>query len=125
MTTRCHSVRSRRSPELRSFQFSDVARLRWTILVPSWVLRVSGSRPRLPIRITLLTLPAMPLPSRRVLARRDPALHRRLHGRADRSPLLSNVLALFIPHRPLGIKAAKPGFARPATGLQPIGNLAA
>src|SRR5690348_7954916 len=59
MTTRCHSVRSLRSPELRSRQLSDVATERLAIRVPSWVERISGSRPRLPTRITLLTLPAM------------------------------------------------------------------
>src|SRR5947207_15066855 len=59
MTTRCHSVRSRRSPEVRSRQLSEVARFRLAMRVPSLVERISGSRPRLPTRITLLTLPAM------------------------------------------------------------------
>src|SRR3546814_16070177 len=59
MTTRCHSVRSRRALELRSRQVSEVASDRLAILVPSWVLRISGSRPRLPTRMTLFTLPAM------------------------------------------------------------------
>src|SRR6202034_4781195 len=61
MTTRCHSVFSLRSPVLLSFQDSDVARRRLAIGRPSWVRRISGSAPRLPIRITLLTLPAMTL----------------------------------------------------------------
>src|SRR5438067_6933827 len=59
LTTRCHWVRSLRSPELRSRQLSEVARFRLAMRVPSLVERISGSRPRLPTRITLLTLPAM------------------------------------------------------------------
>src|SRR5882672_668198 len=58
-TTRCHSVFSRRSPEFLSRQLSEVARERLATRVPSCVLRISGSRPRLPTRMTLLTLPAM------------------------------------------------------------------
>src|SRR5664279_2530910 len=58
-TTRCHSVFSLRSPVVLSRQLSDVATLRFAIGRPSWVRRISGSLPRLPIRITLLTLPAM------------------------------------------------------------------
>lgn len=50
---------SLRSPLWRSFQVSEVARLIVTIFEPSWACRTSGSRPRLPIRMTLLTLPAM------------------------------------------------------------------
>ena len=42
ITTRCHSVRSRFSPLLRSRQRSLVATDRWTIFVPSWVWRTSG-----------------------------------------------------------------------------------
>ena len=38
---------------------SEVATDILTILFPSWERRISGSRPRLPTRITLLTLPAM------------------------------------------------------------------
>src|SRR4029078_3433966 len=57
MTTLCHSVRSCRSPS--RVQVSDVARLNFTTLPPLEKLRDSGSRPRLPIRITLLTLPAI------------------------------------------------------------------
>src|SRR5262249_39778456 len=59
MTTRCHSVRSLRSPETRSRHDSEVARFRLAMRIPSWVERISGSRPRLPTSITLLTLPAM------------------------------------------------------------------
>src|SRR3954466_6311701 len=58
-TTRCHSVFSLRSPEFLSRQVSEVATLRLTIGRPSWVRRTSGSLPRLPTRITLLTLPAI------------------------------------------------------------------
>src|SRR5687767_9409056 len=58
-TTRCHSVRSRRSPLLLSRQLSEVASDRLATHVPSWVERISGSRPRLPTRMTLLTLPAI------------------------------------------------------------------
>src|ERR1700719_134854 len=59
MTTRCHSVFSLRSPVVLSFHDSDVASLKFATGRPSWVRRISGSAPRLPIRITLLTLPAM------------------------------------------------------------------
>ena len=59
ITTRCHSVRSLRSPDARSVQFSLVASVRLTIFEPLCVVRTSGSLPRLPTRITLLTLPAM------------------------------------------------------------------
>ncbi len=59
MTTRCHSVRSLRSPLVLSRQESVVATLRLAIGRPSWVRRISGSAPRLPTRMTLLTLPAM------------------------------------------------------------------
>src|SRR5476649_253915 len=58
-TTRCHSVFSLRSPVVLSRQLSEVATLRFAIGRPSWVRRISGSAPRLPIKITLLTLPAM------------------------------------------------------------------
>src|SRR5437763_8819128 len=63
MTTRCHSVFSRRSPVFLSRQLSDVATLRLAIGRPSWVRRISGSLPRFPTRITLLTLPAIALRS--------------------------------------------------------------
>src|SRR5882724_2519286 len=59
MTTRCHSVFSLRSPVALSRQVSEVATLRLAIGRPSWVRRISGSLPRLPIRITLFTLPAI------------------------------------------------------------------
>jgi hypothetical protein len=59
IATECHSVRSRFSPVSRSFQFSEVAIRRLQTLPPFWNVRTSGSRPRLPIRITLFTLPAM------------------------------------------------------------------
>ncbi|MNL33151.1 hypothetical protein D3C87_1550450 [compost metagenome] len=59
MTTECHSVFDLRSPLLRSRQLSVVAMRRFAIGLPSWVLRISGSAPRLPMRMTLLTLPAI------------------------------------------------------------------
>ena len=59
-TTRCHSVRSLRLPDALSFQVSSlVASVKLTILLPARVLWTSGSFPRLPTRITLLTEPAM------------------------------------------------------------------
>src|SRR5262245_19391258 len=77
ITTRCHSVFSLRSPVFLSRQLSEVATLRLAIGRPSWVRRISGSRPRLPTRMTLFTEPAMTL-SRFVLAdSRDPNLVRR------------------------------------------------
>src|SRR3954466_16249655 len=75
---RCHSVRSRASPDWQSFQRSLVATARCTIFWLFWVWRTSGSRPRLPTRITLLTLPAI-APARLLLARdyhlSEPLLH--------------------------------------------------
>src|SRR6185436_19798369 len=59
ITTRCHSVRSLRSPVWRSRQLSDVATDMFTIDLPSCMDLTSGSRPRLPTRMTLFTLPAM------------------------------------------------------------------
>src|SRR6201996_4443372 len=59
ITTRCHSVFSLRSPVALSRQVSDVAIRRLAIGRPSWVRLISGSAPRLPIRITLFTLPAI------------------------------------------------------------------
>src|SRR4029078_1113153 len=59
MTTECHSVFSRRSPVDLSRHVSDVAMRRLAIGRLSWVRRISGSLPRLPTRITLLTEPAM------------------------------------------------------------------
>src|SRR5437879_2935336 len=61
MTTRCHSVFSRRSLVVLSRQFSEVATRRFAIGRPSCVRRISGSAPRLPTKITLLTEPAMRL----------------------------------------------------------------
>src|SRR3954468_9644198 len=61
MTTRCHSVRSWRLPSL-SFQLSEVATRKLTTSPPLLSERLSGSSPRLPTRITLLT-PAIALPS--------------------------------------------------------------
>src|SRR2546425_7311100 len=57
-TTRCHSVRSRFWPDL-SVHASFVATVKFATACPLGVYRTSGSRPRLPIRMTLLTLPAM------------------------------------------------------------------
>src|SRR5262245_60225784 len=59
ITTECHSVFSRRSPEALSRQVSVVASRRLAIGRPSCVRRISGSLPRLPTKITLLTEPAM------------------------------------------------------------------
>src|SRR3990167_5339390 len=59
ITTRCHSVRSFFSPLARSRQDSEVARLRLATRSPELRVRISGSLPRLPTRMTLLTLPAM------------------------------------------------------------------
>src|SRR5882724_3323342 len=57
-TTRCHSVRSCFWPDL-SVHASFVATVKFATACPLGVYRTSGSRPRLPIRMTLLTLPAM------------------------------------------------------------------
>src|SRR4051794_39949746 len=59
MTTLCHSVFSLRSPEFLSRQLSDVAMRMLTTGSPEFRRRISGSAPRLPTRMTLLTLPAM------------------------------------------------------------------
>src|SRR5919206_2170317 len=59
ITTRCHSVFSLRSPVFLSRQVSEVAMLKLAIGRPSWVRRISGSLPRFPTRMTLLTLPAI------------------------------------------------------------------
>src|SRR3954451_22226522 len=59
ITTRCHSVFSLRSPLFLSHQVSEVAMLKFAIGRPSWVRRISGSLPRFPTRMTLLTLPAI------------------------------------------------------------------
>ena len=65
ITTLCHSVRSLRSPLALSRQLSVVARRRLTTGSPELSRRTSGSRPRLPTRMTLLTEPdiATPFPS--------------------------------------------------------------
>src|SRR6185437_6729657 len=57
--TECHSVRSWFSPDCLSFQFSVVARRRFATVMPEGMARVSGSAPRCPTRITLLTPRAM------------------------------------------------------------------
>src|SRR3954451_23061901 len=62
-TTRCHSVFSCFWPPL-SFHTSVVARLSVATAAPPGVNRISASRPRLPTRITLLTLPIQPILSR-------------------------------------------------------------
>src|SRR5262245_28182966 len=59
MTTRCHSVRSLRSPLCLSRQLSEVAIDRLTTGSPEAIRLTSGSRPRLPTRITLFTEPAI------------------------------------------------------------------
>src|SRR5690606_32090664 len=59
MTTWCHSVFSLRSPEFLSRQLSDVAIRRLTTASPEFSRRTSGSAPRFPTKMTLLTLPAM------------------------------------------------------------------
>src|SRR4051812_32598982 len=81
MTTRCHSVRSWRLPSL-SFQFSEVATRRFTTSPPLLSERLSGSSPRLPTRITLLT-PAIALPSNAFRIRADDK--RRPGGAPDQS----------------------------------------
>src|ERR1017187_3888286 len=53
---RCHCVSSRFWPSL-SVNFSVVARLTVDTAVPPAVKRISASRPRLPTRIALFTLP--------------------------------------------------------------------
>src|SRR3546814_7960847 len=53
MATLCHSVRSLRSPDCRSFHVSEVAMLKFATLPPFWNDRTSGSAPRCPIKITL------------------------------------------------------------------------
>src|SRR6056297_1279315 len=72
MATLCHSVRSRRSPVLRSFQVSEVATRRLHTLPPFWNVRTSGSRPRFPMRITLFTDPAMAFALLCPVSRLDP-----------------------------------------------------
>ena len=55
MTTLCHSVFSFFSPLALSVHLSAVAMEKDTTGSPLAVLRVSGSRPKRPSRITLLT----------------------------------------------------------------------
>src|SRR5215469_12512391 len=57
--TRCHSVRSCCSPVCLSRQLSLVATRRLATVVPDGIARVSGSAPRLPMRMTLLMPRAM------------------------------------------------------------------
>ena len=59
MATLCHSVRSLFSPDCLSFQFSLVATRMFATVMPEGMARVSGSAPRLPIRMTLLIPRAM------------------------------------------------------------------
>src|SRR5690349_13999812 len=59
ITTLCHSVFSLRSPEFLSRQVSDVATRILTTGSPEFSRRISGSAPRLPTKMTLLTLPAI------------------------------------------------------------------
>src|ERR1700751_3500261 len=54
MTTRCHSVRSLRSPLFLSVHDSLVARYRLTIFKPSCVVPMSGSFPTFPTNCTQL-----------------------------------------------------------------------
>src|SRR5580704_10880664 len=61
ITTRCHSVFSLRSPEALSRQVSEVATVRLATRSPELRVRISGSLPRFPTKITLLTLPAIGL----------------------------------------------------------------
>src|SRR5437762_1850636 len=61
----CHSVRSCLAPEA-SFHAVVVATEKRASVVPCGVVRISGSLPRFPMRITLLTL-AMCSPSFQVL----------------------------------------------------------
>jgi hypothetical protein len=52
-------VRSLFSPDCLSFQFSLVATLMFATVMPEGMARVSGSAPRLPIRMTLFIPRAM------------------------------------------------------------------
>src|SRR5207245_5498965 len=58
-TMLCHSVRSFHSPLCLSLKLSLVAMLNLATAVPCGVYFNSGSLPRVPIRMTLLTLLAM------------------------------------------------------------------
>src|SRR3954468_22253474 len=87
ITTLCHSVRSRGSPDWRSFQRSEVAIRRLTIFWSLWLWRTSGSRPRLPTRITLFTLPAIACPPPPREASPDPACPSRRWAREPPLPV--------------------------------------
>src|SRR3954469_20083547 len=87
ITTLCHSVRSRGSPDWRSFQRSEVAIRRLTIFWLLWLWRTSGSRPRLPTRITLFTLPAIACPPPPREASPDPACPSRRWAREPPLPV--------------------------------------
>src|ERR1700735_5358648 len=58
----CHSVRSCCAPEALSFQDSLVAIRMFVTVIPLGMERVSGSAPRLPTKMTLLTPRAMSTP---------------------------------------------------------------
>src|SRR6202045_5026492 len=58
----CHSVRSCCAPEALSFQDSLVAIRILVTVMPLGMERVSGSAPRFPTKITLLTPRAMSFP---------------------------------------------------------------
>src|SRR5581483_10719409 len=64
MTTRCHCVRSLRSPVALSRQDSEVAIESEATLAPDWLARTSGSLPRKPTMMALLTLLMIPSPRR-------------------------------------------------------------
>ncbi len=82
--TLCHSVRSLRSPVLRSRQLSVVATEKETTRSPEGKVRTSGSRPKLPMRITLLTLPAISLSFTPALASRTGSFeHRENRARTE------------------------------------------
>src|SRR3954452_10376202 len=87
ITTLCHSVRSRGSPDWRSFQRSEVVIRRLTIFWSLWLWRTSGSRPRLPTRITLFTLPAIACPPFPREASPDPACPSRRWAREPPVPV--------------------------------------
>src|SRR5918994_3750759 len=101
ITTLCHSVFSLRSPEFLSRQLSEVATRMLTTGSPEFSRRISGSAPRLPTRMTLLTLPAMtplrahPKPKTgRTLADRRPDMRRAQPKRACCPQI---VCSLFVP----------------------------
>src|SRR3954452_281819 len=97
MAIRCQSVRSWRAP-LASFHLSVVATLKRTIRRPSLVVRTSGSAPRLPIRVTRLTVTVN---CKRKTRRRKRA-GSRITGHGHRRPRLSRQAILSLPS--LGFK---------------------